>query len=541
VKKYFRLLTAVLVLVASGLLLQGCGGDTHAHPSVRIVALTFPDSLDPGLSATSDGRLALIQAYPGLVTFEHRLGVGGSTLAPGLAQALPSVSRDGRTYRFTLRPGLRFSNGRPLRASDVKWSLSRVLLLDSPGAGLGYSEIEGAHALEKTKRGEVSGVTANDRTGRVTIRLVRPRGSFLYELALPYVGVVPRGTPATNQTQHPPPGAGLYVVDHVHQDRSFSLTRNPHFSPSLRKTAVDAGRIRRFDVRVITSPTAAVASVRRGDADYMYENPPADEVQALRDSAKARFQQFRTDSVSFFFMNSSVPPFDDVRVRRAVNLAIDKRALARLQGGQLAPANSVLSAGIPGHRNWPDLYPHSVARARALVREAGAIGARVSVWGDSAAPVKFSVEYLASTLDQVGLKTRIKILPPATYFSVVGARATRAQIGYANWYADTPHPASILDAALNPENVTANDNVNFTYNSADLGFARRIDAAAARPLDPATLKRWSELDRYVQQRAYWAIFGSLKGTELLSNRMKPSCRTGYWPPAISDWSRLCLK
>jgi peptide/nickel transport system substrate-binding protein len=113
------------------------GGSAKKGGTIRVLGTSYPDYLDPGLSYTVDGWQALQLVYPGLLAFPHKPGNAGAQVQPGLAEDLPDVSDDGLVWRFKLRPSLRFSDGTPLRASDFKASIERVLAMDSQGAGLG--------------------------------------------------------------------------------------------------------------------------------------------------------------------------------------------------------------------------------------------------------------------------------------------------------------------------------------------------------------------------------------------------------------------
>lgn len=531
-----------LVLAATA---AGCGSTSgRSGGAVTILQTSFPDYLDPALSFSAEGWEPLVQVYPGLLTFAHAPGRAGAVVKPGLAESLPRISDGGRTYRLRLRRGLRFSDGRPLRASDFKRSLERVVATDSQGLGLGYTNIVGAEAYGKTKKGGIGGIVVNDATGDITIHLLKPRGAFTYELAVPFAGVVPASTPAANQTRHPPPGAGRYVIRAVQQGRSYQLVRNPRFSPGLKGTAVDVGKLDRIDVRIVKDPSAQVTQVAANEADVMIDNPPADRAGEVRARyGGKRYREFGTTSTFYFFMNASVAPFNDLRVRRAVNYALDFAALNRLQGGFLGPAHGILPKQLPGYEPSRDLYPGpNVSRARALIAAAGARGAKVTVWGNGEDPTLQTVAYYTDLLNRIGLKATTKTVPAPAYFQTVGDRSVKAQTGFANWTEDYPHPADFIDTLLNPDRVSASGNNNLSYNSFDRGFAARIDALAARQLSPATEREWAALDRYAQEQAYWAVYGTRKQSTFFSARMDfARCKGDDWPLATHDWARFCVR
>ena len=127
------------------------GGKTGG--SIKIDETSFPDFLDPALSYTVDGWEALNGVYTGLVTYAHVGGQDGAKVVPGLAEDMPKISADGKTYDFVLRDGLKFSDGTPVKASDFKHSIERILAQDSQGSGLGYTSIVGRRGLPEDQEG----------------------------------------------------------------------------------------------------------------------------------------------------------------------------------------------------------------------------------------------------------------------------------------------------------------------------------------------------------------------------------------------------
>jgi peptide/nickel transport system substrate-binding protein len=541
-----RLTTGGAVAVLLVGVLSACGSSSTGRSggSITILQTNFPDALDPAQAITADGWEPLTQVYPGLLTFFHASGAAGAKVAPGLAESLPQISADGRTYRLRLRKNLNFSNGAPILASDFKHSVERVMATDSPGVGLGYADIVGAEQFAKTKKGGITGIVANDSTGEVTIQLVQPRGSFTYLLAIPFAGVVPASTPEKNQTQHPPPGAGRYVIRNVDQGRGYQLVKNQRFSPGLKGTAVDVGKVNGITVKINSNTSAQVTQIESNQADFMVDNPTSDRAGQVRSKyTGTRYREFPTTSTYYMFMNTEAPPFDKLAVRQAVNWALDFDALNRVQAGFLSKTHGILPPQLPGYEPSPDLYPGpNLQKARQLIAQAGAKGAQVTVWGNDQDPTPQTMAYYTDLLNKIGLKAKLKTIAAADYFPAVGDRSLRAQTGFANWTEDYPHPADFIDGLLNPDNITATNNNNLSYNASDTGFAKRINAVAAQPLNTRTKKEWAALDRYAQQQAYWGVYATRKQSTFFSDRMNfKDCKGDDWPLATHDWGRFCLK
>src|SRR5215213_4935884 len=535
--KLGRRALVLLVTALAMLAIASCGGDDDDDGgggggggakggTLNIAHTSFPDFLDPGLSYTVDGWEALHLAYTGLVTFANGngdAGTEGAEVVPGLAEDMPEISDDGLSYKFTLRDGLKYSDGKPVKASDFKSSIERLLEQDSQGA--------------------VSGIVTDNAKRTIEITLAEPRGAFLYELAIPFASVVPGDTPAKNMTKSPPPGTGCYAIEDVNLNRSYELVRNKNFSPSLKGTAVDQCNADAIHVTIDPQTSSQVTKVLRGDLDFMVDNPPPDRVAELKGKYTDRFEQFATNSTFYFFMNVEAPPFDNLKVRQAVNYAIDVNAINRAQGGVLSAAHTPLAPGVPGYdKSQDDLYPFDIEKAKSLIKEAGAEGEDVTVWSNPEPETQRTMEYYADTLNKIGLKAKIKNIPAEEYFVTIGTRKNKPQTGWANWFQDYPHPSDFIDILLNPDNVVDVGNNNYTYNANDKKLADMINDLNKEPeLTDDVIKRWGEVDRYIQEQAYWGIYGNRKQSTFFSERMDFDSCKGEHAVWTHHWGMFCRK
>ncbi len=368
----------------------GGGGDEQTAVrqggSVRFVYPSFPDYADPALAYTVAGLQVLDPVYKTLVTYRREEGARGAELIPGLAEALPRISADGRTYRLRLRRGLRYSDGSPVRARDFEHSIKRVINLESGAASFYAGSIVGAEQYQERGRanGDITGITSNDETGDITIRLNEANGQFPYLLAFEFAALVPSDTPFENMTRNPPPGNGPYRIASVEGSRQIVLERNPNWRDI---PGIPRGNVDRVTVDVVQG-TRGVQEVLQNRADWMDDVPGGDLTRQFRQTARDRYRDITLNSTYYFFLNERIAPFNDVKVRQAVNFAVDKRALARIAGGQITPGCNFLPPGMQGYQKIepcpygdPNAAPN-VERARQLIREAGAEGERVTVWGD---------------------------------------------------------------------------------------------------------------------------------------------------------------
>src|SRR3954451_18438903 len=175
----------IVILVACAAL-SGCGSSSEDSEQGGVLTGTyvaFPESLDPGLSFTLEGATALQNVYIPLLTYAHANGAAGTKLIPGLAKDLPQIDQAGKRYTLFLRPGLEYSDGRAVKASDFRFAVERLFRINSVGSTF-FTGIVGAEAFAKTKKGGIPGIVADDDSGKIVIHLVQPSGTFSFVLGL---------------------------------------------------------------------------------------------------------------------------------------------------------------------------------------------------------------------------------------------------------------------------------------------------------------------------------------------------------------------
>jgi peptide/nickel transport system substrate-binding protein len=461
------------------------------------------DSLDPGISFTVPGWQAIWNVYLGLVGYKHAAGPEGAELVPYLAENMPEVSSDGRTYRFRLQSGLRYSDGKPVRAGDFEASIKRLFLMDSLGRDF-FRTIAGANRFDEREKGDIAGIETDDGDRTIEITLEEPRGDFLQILATTFAAFVPRGTAPRPMGGPAIPATGPYRIARYQPGGGFTLVRNPHFRPTAAVPATNPDRIVAIPE---TDPGKALNLVLEGDVDYTLHLLPMNRLPELRRQHDEQLRAYTPANTYYVFMNTRTAPFDKLAVRQAVNFAIDRRRMARLYGGLARPTENVLPPTYPAYRKLR-LYPHDVGRARRLIRRAGASRARVTVWTSDRTTSQPQAAYLVQVLRSIGLRARIKVVPQAVYWTTIGNQRTRAQIGIANWFQDYPHPLDWFDVLLNGAGIAQTNNQN--YANADVpALNRRIDELKRRPtLTDAVNAEWADVDRMVLEQALWAPFAN---------------------------------
>jgi len=528
----------------------GCGSDSDGDQassgkqggSITIAQGSQPDALDPALAYTSNSWEPLWLVYTPPLTYRRAEGAEGAELIPGAAEALPEISADGKTYTFTIRKGLKYSDRSPVRASDFEHAIKRVLSLESGGSYL-FEGIEGATEYVEAgdPEGDIAGIETNDRTGEVTVRLTAPDGTFSNVLATTFAGLVPSSTPFENQTKSPPPGVGPYEITESVPNRQFTMRQVRGFDiPDVPK-----GNVETITTKIVKSASRQAQDVIAGDLDYMQDAPPTDLVAEIKASHADRYKEWPTLSSYFFFLNQELPPFDDERVRDAVNTAIDSTAIARLFGGRLRPNCSLIPAGIPGSDDSrPCPYgdpdgPGDVDEAKRLVKEAGAEGEKVTVYVNNDTNRPQIGEYYTALLDDIGLDADLRVIDGAVYFSTIGKQSTKAQTGLINWFADFPHPGTFLQQ-IDGTTIQPTNNPN-PGNVDDPTINRGIASLLEESDLDAVADRWAELDERAVEKSYVAPYGSEELTTFMSDRMDFENCSIVHPLYGNDYSSFCLK
>ena len=461
------------------------------------------------LSVTSDGLLGLKRVG----------GVQGNTLVPNLAKALPVASDGGRTYTFHLREGLRFSNGRIVKPSDIRFTFERIFNAFSPGLDF-YAGIVGAPACkQKPTRCDLSaGIVVDDVAGTVTFRLREPDAEFLYKLALPLAFVVPSGTRLPGA--RPAPGTGPYRIERYERGRVMRLVRNRHFR-AWSSAAQPQGIPDVIELRGGSDARQRMAAVQAGRADV--SDVPDDRLDDVRTSYPAQVRITPRPATIVAQLNTTRPPFDSRDARNAVALAVDRARLVALAGGsdvvqstcQVFPPNS------PGYRpycqqtsrsNGGDWTAPDLGRARQLVTRSGTRGMRVDMISVRGDPLFSSAaEVVAAALRQLGYRVSLTTYPDfGAYFADYGSVADSVELAFYGWIQDYPAPSNFIKGVFscNP----------YFCDRALETRTRRLYALQAREPQVAD-EQWARLERELVERSIAIPLVNPKEVVFLSRRV----------------------
>jgi peptide/nickel transport system substrate-binding protein len=544
-----RVPSAVALALATAAVLSACGSSSTTSntgsasgSAATVVIGTAPDYLDPQLGYTTQSAEATYPTYTGLVTYAHKDGAAALTVIPGLATAVPSVSADGKTYTATLRPGLKYSNGAAVKASDFTYSIERALKLNWGGDTFYTANIVGASAYQAGTAATISGITTDDATGTITIKLIAPYGAFDNVLAFPSSALVPTGTAMKNLSNSPPPGVGAYVITNVVPNESWTMKINTIYNaeaiPGIPPAHVNV------NVKIEANNQTEAEDVLNGSADIFDPGDTIPPALISQVSASSHFTKEPIQQTFYFFLNTKIPPFNNPLAREAVTMAIDESALSRLDSGNFAPGCYFLPPGIIGHPTAPCPYGDpaaggSIAKAKALIAKAGLTGTPVDVYGETRSPRKEFVDYYASVLNEIGFKATEKILADATYFPTIGNLKLNPQTGFADWNQDFPNPIDFY-LLLDSSSIQSTNNQNFSQVD-DPHIDSELKALGPVPASQlgTVAARWQALDEYVAKKAYEVVFGYQQWPKFASSRVDFAA-LDFIPLYGIDWSSIQL-
>ena len=531
---------------------SGGGGAAVEGGEMTLAQTSQPDFMDPALSYTVNGWEPMWIVYTPLLTYAHEEGAAGSELIPGLAEDLPEVSSDGKTYTFQLRDGLTYSDGTPVVASDFEHTIKRVINLESGGSPF-YLGIVGAedYLAANDPEADIEGIETDDKTGEITIELVEPDATFSNVVAMNFAGLVPGDTEFKNLTESPPPGVGPYEITESVPNRQFVMEKVDGFA-DFGIEGIPTGHVDTMTTSIVKNQTQQAQDVLNNELDYMQDPPPADFKPTVLEQVgpdgteTQRYEEFVTTSTYYFFMRNDLPPFDDPKVREAVNIGLDKPALARLFGGELTPGCSFLPPGMPGYDEaldttecpWGDPNSSGDQEAAAqMIEDAGATGEKVTVYGNNDDPTDKVTEAYAEQLNEIGLDAEPEILDGGVYFQTVGNDKTKAQTGFTNWFQDFPHPFNFF-FLVDGDTIQPTNNQNYGWID-DPEITDTIDELLLEPDITAVEQEWADLNRYLSESGDVAVYGHRKLATFVSDSVDFEA-TQFHPVYNNDYTSFQL-
>jgi peptide/nickel transport system substrate-binding protein len=459
---------------------------------------------------------------------------------------MPTISDGGKTYTCTLRKGLVFSNGKPMKASDFTYAVERNVKIPWGGSGQFVTPvIAGAQAFSTGKAKTISGITADDATGKITIHLTAPYGPFLNVLAEPSMAPVPSGTPFSNQANNPPPGVGPYKVTNIVPNQSFTAVPNPYWA-KMNIPGIPAAKVT-VNAKISSNVSSNALSVLNNSADIFdwADTIPGSLLPQIQSRASDRFKKVNLGgSVYYVFLNVTNKPFKSQLAREAVLTGLNDNAMSRLSSGFTVPACFFLPPAIPGHPTGQCPYGNpasggDIAKAKQLVQQSGMAGTPVTVWSETRSPRQQWMTYYTQFLNQIGFKATQKVLADATYFTTIGNQKMHPQTGFADWNMDFPNPVDFYGVLLDGKAILPTNNENFgeTNDPTINNYVAKLSTLS----DPSQIKSTAEaMDTYTAKKAYAGVFGYQEFPAFASNRINYGSVV-FSPLYGWDWTSLSLK
>ena len=502
---------AVLILVLAGALVMVAGGDSDgSEPSAEAteepgdngdeeepeaasgelrIRGEDPLVLDPAVAQDSGTAFYIVEIFSGLVRLDKQLQV-----QPDIAERW-EVSGDGLKYTFFLDRQATFHDGRPVTAEDIKYSWERAL---NPGTASIVSEnflgdIVGAKDVSRGRAEEISGLRIiDDSTIEVTIDA--PKQYFLYKLTYPTAFVVDQRQITANPRRwsQKPNGSGPYTLEEWRLGEQIILQayeRHHLGAPTLQT------------VRVGLSGGSSLVEYEDGDIDIT--GVGLDDLERIQDPADElndEYVQVPRMSIDYIGFNTNVPPFDDVKVRQAFSLAVDRAKIAEVILQDAIPvANGILMPGLPGYTDEVKTYPFDPERARQLLSESQyandmpEITLAESGAGGTVGPTTEAI--IQYWQDELGITVEIQQAESGTFFDDIDQG--RYQMFHIGWIMDYPDPEDILDILFHSESRQNNTRYSNPEIDAKLEQAR-VEA------DPeARIALYQEIERSLVEDAAW--------------------------------------
>jgi peptide/nickel transport system substrate-binding protein len=490
----------------------------QAGGTITIDSGTPPLSADQALDFTTQGNELYSVVNTPLLTFQRGVeGVAGAKIIPGLAQALPTVSNGGRTYTFMLRPGLKYSNGTPIKASDETYALERDIKIPWQAASFVSAYIAGGTAYASGKAKTISGVTTDDATGKIVVNLVAPFAPIEDIFALAGTAPVPPSTPMKNQANTGTIGDGPYMWSSITPNQKYTLVQNPNFDvPGIPK-----GHAATIVFQVNANVTANAEQVLQNQADVFDpgDTIPASLLQQVQTTAKDRYAAIPTNSSYYWWFNVNQKPFNNIDAREAVIAALDDRALSRLDSGFLQPDCHLIPPGIAGGSTGATCPYHNAAaapnmtEAKTLMQQSGMIGQPVTVYGEERTPRRQWLDYYTSVLNSLGFKATEKVVNSSVYFTTIGAPSLKPQTGFGDWVQDFPNPWDFMQLFAG----NAGSSLNYGYVN-DPHYNTTLNTLFQQQPDQVA-SQWQALDQYAVTKAYYAAYGHEEFPKFYSNRL----------------------
>lgn len=529
--------SAVALLAATGLAAlsaPAAQAADHMGGTLRLTGAAAAGTIDPQINYTSQFWSVFFVTNDGLVAFKHVSGAASNEVVPDLATSVPAPQDGGKTYVFTLRKGVKFSNGKDVTPEDVVATFQRIFKVSNPNAGSWYNVIVGADACLKTPATctLAGGVVADDAANTITFHLTQPDSEFFYKLATPFADIVPADTAAKDLGTTAAPATGPYMITSYDPQKNMVMKRNPYFK-EWSKDAQPSGYVDEIDYTFGPKPEDEVTAIENGQQDWMFDSPPSDRLPEMASKYPSQIHINPLFAIYYAPMNVNIAPFNNKDARLAVNYAINRKSTVNIYGGpRLAVPNcQVLPPGFPGYKAYCPYTKNpgskwsapDMVKAKALMQKSGQIGQPVTVIADDQNVDPALGTYLVSVLNELGFKATLKVISANIQFTYIQNTKNNVQISISQWYQDYPAASDFINVLLSCGSFHPGSDASINIS----GFCDKgIDADINKNLITAVTDRtaanaeWAKLDQELTDQAPWATMFTPKQLDFVSARLK---------------------
>jgi len=531
----YTALAAVLAIVPAA-----ARADTPAKGGT--VTVTFKDdiaTLDPAVGYDWQNWSMINTLFSRLVDYKP----GTTELAPSLAESY-EVSPDGKSYTFKLRPGVKFTNGRAVTAADVKYSIERAVNPKTQGPGAGFfHSIVGADKMTAGTAQAMDGVVViDDHT--VRFDLVQPDATFLNVLALNFASIVPKEAveAANGDFGKHPLGSGAFILKEWTVGQRLVFQRNPDYFVKERPY-VDG-----FTVEVGQEPLVALLRLQKGEVDIAGDGIPPAKYLEMKKSPEFAGMIVDRDQLetSYVTLNTQVKPLDNPKVRQALNMAINKDRIVRIINGRATPANQVLPPLMPGYDKSYTGYAYDVAKAKALLADAGVPnGFSTELYTSNTDPQPRIAQAIQQDLAAIGVKAEIKALANPNVIAAGGSQGQAPMVwsGGLGWIADFPDASDFYGPILGCGSAVQGGWNWSWYCNKDIDA--RAQAADAMPVPAKADERhavWAKIFTEIQTKdAPWIPVFNERRVVAKSKRMGGADEVYIDPTRVIDYDSIYVK
>jgi len=466
------------------------------------MVVTYKDdisTLDPAIGYDWQNWSMIKSLFDGLMDYKP----GTTELIPDLAESY-TISDDGLTYTFKLRPNVKFHNGRTLTSTDIKYSIERSVNPETQSPGQGFFwQMAGFDEMAAGDATELSGITTPD-DNTVIINLSQPDATFLQIVAINFAFAVPREEVEKYGLDfgRNPVGTGAYKMTEWLLGQRVVFERNTDYfregSPFLDKITFEVGQ----------DPSVALLRLKRGEVDVLGDGiPPANFLQEVADPAnKGMIVEGGLLHTGYITMNTTKAPFDNKLVRQAVNMAINKERIIRIVNGRASIANQPLPPAMPGYDTSYKGYAYDPGKAKQLLADAGyPDGFETELYAMNTDPNPRIAQAFQQDLAAVGIKAEIKSLAQATVIDAGGeGTAPMLWSGGMAWIADYPDPSNFYGPILGCGGAVPGGWNWAKYCNKEIdAMAAKADGMAAADQVEARIDAWRGIYNKIMDDAPW--------------------------------------